>query len=234
MTVQAIERLLQEEFGFQEMLVGFSDLAGCVGSEFSGLTYGITIGLRLDSEIVDEIADGPTLRYFQHYTQVNHVLNQMAGRVARWLREGGNAACPLSATIGGESDLQYQRTLSVGFSHKMGATRAGLGWIGKSALLVSVKYGPRVRLVTILTDHRLPAGTPVTESRCGDCDLCVTRCPAKAISGREWTAGLPREAFFDAFACRETCRRLSQERMGILATVCGICVSVCPWGKIRR
>jgi epoxyqueuosine reductase QueG len=37
-------------------------------------------------------------------------------------------------------------------SHKMVATRAGLGWIGKTDLFVSNKYGPRVRLASIRID----------------------------------------------------------------------------------
>ena len=44
--------------------------------------------------------------------------------------------------------------------HKTIATRAGIGWIGKSALLVTAKYGSAIRLSSILTD------TPIETASC--------------------------------------------------------------------
>jgi epoxyqueuosine reductase QueG len=35
---------------------------------------------------------------------------------------------------------------------------AGLGWIGKSCSLISPHFGPRLRLVTVLTNAPLKAG----------------------------------------------------------------------------
>ncbi|OFY64528.1 MAG: hypothetical protein A2V64_08625 [Bacteroidetes bacterium RBG_13_43_22] len=48
---------------------------------------------------------------------------------------------------------EYLRTLTVDISHKMVATRAGLGWIGKSDLLISREFGPRLRLVSMLLNQ---------------------------------------------------------------------------------
>ena len=39
--------------------------------------------------------------------------------------------------------------------HKTVAVHAGLGWIGKSALFVTEKYGSAVRLTSVLTDAPL-------------------------------------------------------------------------------
>jgi len=41
------------------------------------------------------------------------------------------------------------------FSSTRRRRKAGLGWIGKNGLFISTKYGPRVRLGTILTDMEL-------------------------------------------------------------------------------
>ena len=108
------------------------------------------------------------------------------------------------------------------------ATRAGLGWIGKSALLVTEKYGAAVRLATVLTDAEFEVRDPVNSSCCGDCEGCVVSCPAKAISGRNWELGLERESIYDAFACCDTARSLAR-KAGIRSTICGICINVCPW-----
>ena len=69
------------------------------------------------------------------------------------------------------------------FSHRMAAHLAGLGWIGKNCCLITPIAGPRVRLVTVLTDAPLPPGSPM-DSRCGDCTACVDACPPHAIKGR--------------------------------------------------
>ena len=51
--------------------------------------------------------------------------------------------------------------------HKTVATRAGIGWIGKCALLVTEKYGSAIRLTTVLTDMDLETDQPINGSKCG-------------------------------------------------------------------
>jgi epoxyqueuosine reductase QueG len=86
--------------------------------------------------------------------------------------------------------------------HKTVATRAGLGWIGKCALLVTEEYGSAVRITSVLTDAPLEVNKPVNNSNCGTCNNCVRNCPAEASSGDLWAAGMKRETFFDYLACR--------------------------------
>jgi len=121
-----------------------------------------------------------------------------------------------------------ERTLSMPVQHKTIATRAGLGWIGKSALLITKQYGPAVRLSSVLTNAEFTTGDPVDASGCGDCHCCVDACPAGAIVGSHWTAGTPRESLCNAFACRDAAKGLAR-RQGIEATICGICINACPW-----
>lgn len=83
-------------------------------------------------------------------------------------------------------------TLSMPVQHKTLATRAGLGRIGKSVLLVTKEYGPAVRLGSVLTDADLRTGTPTDTSRCGNCRQCVDRCPARVVVGNNWQAGMAR------------------------------------------
>ncbi len=76
--------------------------------------------------------------------------------------------------------------------HKTVATRAGLGWIGKCALLVTRQFGSAVRLTSFLTDAELECAVPVTQSACRGCTLCVDTCPAGAVSGRQWSTEVDR------------------------------------------
>ncbi len=87
------------------------------------------------------------------------------------------------------------------FPSKTPATQTGLGWIGKTALLVTPFYGSAVHLGTVFTDLILPTGKPVTTSRCGNCRECVVACPVNAGEDVLWQAGMPRERIFDAAAC---------------------------------
>jgi epoxyqueuosine reductase QueG len=114
----------------------------------------------------------------------------------------------------------------------MVATRAGLGWIGKTDLLISKKFGPRLRLVTILLD-RDPGTTavPIDKSKCGKCNICVEKCPAQAANGMLWNIKVHRDLFFNAFKCREKCGELARQKLNVDERICGLCVSVCPIGR---
>jgi epoxyqueuosine reductase QueG len=117
----------------------------------------------------------------------------------------------------------------------MAATQAGLGWIGKTDLFISYKFGPRVRLTTIVMDQKLPfANNPVRSSECGSCNLCVNKCPAQAATGKLWNTDVKREDFFDPFKCMKKCRELTLKNFNKEVSICGICISVCPIGKKRR
>lgn len=65
------------------------------------------------------------------------------------------------------------------------AIDAGLGQLGRNGLLVTPKYGPRVRLAKVITDMPLVPDAPinfgVTEF-CEACKICATECPSGAIS----------------------------------------------------
>lgn len=83
----------------------------------------------------------------------------------------------------------------IGLSIPM-AIDAGLGELGRLGLLITPKYGPRVRLAKVITDMPL---TPdprisfgVTEF-CETCMLCADECPSNAISKglRTWEGNSP-------------------------------------------
>lgn len=205
-------------------LVGFSDLAPVPEANRAGMQYGVSIAVALEPATVMKIIEGPTMDYFNDYARANRLLSELGIKAVQFLSEKGCGARLVVPTTEG-----YNReTDSVVFQHKTAATRAGLGWIGKCALLVTREYGSAVRLVTVLTDGNLTAGEPVEVSRCGACTLCVEQCPAHAPSGREWKVGMEREAFFKASRCKRKARELSA-KIGLQKTICGICIAACPW-----
>ena len=210
-------------------LVGVADMEGVLEGELACWPRAISIALAFPDEVIDPIAKGPTSEYYRAYKQFNERLNEIAAQTATLIHTLGYRAECFPATVDGP-DLDV-RSLSAAFHHKTAATRAGLGWVGRSALLISYQCGPRVRFATVFTDMPLEVGTPVTVSECGDCRVCVRACPGGAIHDEEWWAGRPRGEFFDAYACFVEASRQLRERVGVTHPVCGICIAVCPQGR---
>ena len=205
-------------------LVGFADLSDLPSEATNQFPFAISIAVSLNPSIIVQINKGPTLDYFIEYKKVNLFLSYLGKFTAELLISHGYKAQPLEPT----TENFNLDTLSTPLPHKTAATRAGLGWIGKSALLTTKQYGSAIRLTSVLTDCPLPAAKPINQSKCGDCRLCVESCPGHAPLGNNWDINHPRESFFNAFTCRETAIKLSQP-VGIEGTVCGICIVSCPW-----
>jgi epoxyqueuosine reductase len=61
------------------------------------------------------------------------------------------------------------------------AAEAGVGWHGKSTMLIDPKLGTWFFLAEILTTLELPADVP-QPARCGSCRRCIAACPTGAIT----------------------------------------------------
>lgn len=188
---------------------------------------GVVIGMRLQDSLVDLLPDrdreGGILYRHCSYDVVNAMLDQIALLVSNLLQREGYGAFPVPA-----SKRTSDEHISGVFSQKLAAHMAGLGWIGKSCLLITPDHGPRVRWVTVLTDAPLePTGAPM-EPRCGKCTACVDICPVHAFTGRMFSPAEPREARFDAAACDRYYKKLEKETG--FAGVCGLCLYACPHG----
>ncbi|MEE8451331.1 MAG: hypothetical protein V3R99_05425 [Thermoguttaceae bacterium] len=205
-------------------IVAVADLQSLPADVRAGLPRAVCIGVALDPSIVAGIVDGPTLAYADEYQRVNELLNRLAAACAEFLRERDFRTGGGRATAGALDE----KTLATALPHKTVATLAGVGWIGKCALLIHETYGSAVRYNSVLTDAPLPVNVPIEDSRCGECSTCVERCPVDAPSGRPWEPTFERSDFFDAFACCEGARAQCR-KIGIDHTICGICIVACPY-----
>ncbi|MHC1700529.1 MAG: 4Fe-4S double cluster binding domain-containing protein [Humidesulfovibrio sp.] len=213
-------------------LVGVADLERLRGIEtepadlLSGFSRAVSLAVRLSDPVLDAITDRPTPLYAQHYQKVNALLDELALRVSLALQRAGGRALPLPA-----SQLLDAENLTSYLSHKAVALAAGLGWQGKSLLLVTPRFGPRVRLVTVLTDYDLAPDEPLP-NHCGACTACAEACPAGAIRGVNTTthyASREEALFFDR--CRDKILNEFAHLPHITGGICGVCVSVCPFGR---
>ena len=187
----------------------------------------ISVGVVMPFAIVDQLPrheeKAVALAYRSHsYDILNFRLDEIASRLSSTLQREGYRAFPVRA-----SQIVDEERLYGLFSHKLAAHLAGLGWIGKSCLLVTPEVGPRVRWASILTDAPLAAGQPLPE-RCGECMACVEACSAHAFTGKNFQADEPSAVRFDVFKCHEY---LHWHKRQMNVRVCGMCVYVCPHGR---
>ena len=208
-------------------IVGFADLQ-CLSKEVRQyFDYGILIGLSYTKEAMVENYNGLPQRYYDEFNAINKQLNKLAVLTADYLVSKGYKALAKVQTMVVQ-DKDWRTVLP----HKTVATLAGVGWIGKSATLVTNEVGSALRITVVLTNAPLECGEPIIKSLCPpNCNVCVNVCPGKAPKGILWEVGVDRDDFFDANACVRAARLRANETLGVNKTICGLCISNCPFTK---
>ncbi len=204
--------------------VGCADISGLPGEQTQGFPRAIVALVGLDRDIVSRIPQGPRQEYFDLYNDTNRLLDGIGLYAQGYLTGKGFGAFAVTR----DRARQDAETLLTPYPpHKTLATLAGLGWVGKSALLINRDFGAALRMTAVLTDAPLPVGQPVRESSCGACTACVDACPGGAIQGSRWTPGTQRTELVDVDACQAAMRERCRDHPTIQA-LCGVCIEACP------
>jgi epoxyqueuosine reductase len=207
-------------------LWGAADLSGFLTPEDDrGHTFprAISLVFPMNPHVMVTIQNGPNQKYAEEYSKVNNRINELSEALAVEIKNRGLQSKALAA-----SDRTDTVTIKGDFPHKTAATRAGLGWIGRHCQLITRPFGSWLRLGTVFTDMELPCGPAIERHFCGSCTRCVDACPAKALKGKSWYPGIPREEILDVLVC-DTWKKehYFQYHKG---HNCGICSAVCPYG----
>ena len=182
----------------------------------------IVLGIPLYSPMMSTT---PSMVYQELYDTSNRVLDDMAYRLTNYIvnRLGYKA-------IFFPRDCYYNIDVLVdnpnaAFSHVMAGYYAGMGTIGDSHNLITKEFGPRLRIVSILTDAPLPADPMLEKDLCIHCRKCLKNCPSHCF--KESESGV---YDMDKVACTKYHVKIRDEHHW----PCGVCAKVCPVGEDRK
>jgi len=186
----------------------------------------ISIALRLPNAAFEQIIDQPTPLYFSIYQTANRLLDDIAFHTTAIIQRDGFKGLPIPA-----SQVLDRQHWYGAITHKAVGRMAGLGWQGKSLLLVNPDYGPRIRLATVLIDAPLEADSPL-ENLCGECTPCRDACSAGAIKGvgiKDHYKNRDEAIYFSR--CVDKLVSEFSKLPNVGAPICGVCINVCPFGR---
>jgi epoxyqueuosine reductase len=112
------------------------------------------------------------------------------------------------------------------------AAQAGVGWHGKSTMLIDERLGTWFFLAEILTTLELPPDDPVPD-RCGTCDRCIAACPTGAISAPH-RLDARRCISYLTIELKTAIPIELRPLMGDRIFGCDDCLDACPWNRFAQ
>jgi epoxyqueuosine reductase len=109
------------------------------------------------------------------------------------------------------------------------AEAAGLGWQGKSTILVEKKRGTWSFLGSIVTTLDLPASKG-GKDYCGNCTRCIDCCPTQAITS-PYKLDASKCISYLTIEHKGSIPHEYREAVGDRVFGCDECLDVCPWNK---
>jgi epoxyqueuosine reductase len=162
------------------------------------------------------------------YDIINDRLNHIALRLANHLEDLGYPSLFFPATYGAMPEQMGQ--VPGMFSQRHAAVRAGLGEFGFNNVVVTARYGPRIRFNSVITAAPLSPSSLLQRKTClgGACNICVEECPAGAFALQ--SEANSKDIWLDPVS--RTDWSLCRQTQGPAACM-GRCLRVCPAGRNR-
>lgn len=121
------------------------------------------------------------------------------------------------------------------------AARAGLGFIGKNAMLISRRHGNWLFLAALLTRLDFAPDEPVRRqpggenpgALCGKCTRCLDACPTQAFSA-PGVVDARRCISYQTIENRGIIPRELRAGIGDRIYGCDTCLEVCPWNRFAQ
>ncbi len=122
------------------------------------------------------------------------------------------------------------------------AARAGLGFTGKNAMLISREFGNWLFLACIVTRLEVPADAPLPGRLaegahagllCGKCTRCMDACPTRAFAA-PGVVDARRCVSYQTIENKGVIPRELRAGVGGRVYGCDVCAEVCPWNRFAQ
>jgi len=187
-----------------------------------------------DTEVVPPDMRAPRWARFARYSDYHDTIKPALIRAGREIEE--------EFGISADDYRYYVDTGPV--LERAWAERAGAGFIGKNAMLISRDYGNWLFLAAIFVRAEIATDAPLTEASasarsasghrlCGKCIRCLDACPTGALAG----AGVVDSRLCIAYQTIENKGVIPRElrpKIGAHIFGCDVCAEVCPWNRFAR
>jgi epoxyqueuosine reductase len=181
----------------------------------------IVIGIPVSLPVIET---SPSIWYHELYRTVNTLLDTSAFRIASFLNAQAYPSIAIPRDGYGSISILREKPAAF-FSHRHAAYLAGLGTFGINNMLLTPRFGPRVRFTSVFTTAEISSDPVMDKDLCIRCMRCVGICPVKAIPGEEYPEGITDKI---------TCATRSEALFKRYISPCGLCIKVCPVGEDRR
>ncbi len=146
------------------------------------------------------------------------LIEQRLRELDQWLAaQGGTQKCYVDTGPVLERDL---------------AALAGIGWHGKSTMLISQDLGAWFFLAEILTTLDLPPDEPARD-RCGSCTRCIAACPTGAIDA-PYHLDARRCISYLTIELKGSIPEELRPLIGDRIYGCDDCLTACPWNRFAQ
>lgn len=176
------------------------------------LTNAIVVSKQMDSDFIET---APSKISMVEFINTYYSLDLVTSKIVKYLNNLGF--------------LSYSRpSMSGELNYPLVAQESGLGYIGKSGILISPISGPRQRISVILTninnfyDNKKREDFSWIEGFCSLCKKCINHCPTGAIYGKNKF-----ENNFIKYIDYKKCLISFSKNFA-----CGVCIKVCPFNNV--
>ncbi len=166
----------------------------------------------------------PSVVYSELYNTANRILDEAAYKISNYLNVQKKQAFFFPRDCYGDISVLIEKPAAA-FSQVLAGKYAGLGTIGYNHTLITKEFGPRVRLVSVLTNALLPPDPVLKKDLCIKCEMCRKCCPTSSFKTTENLI---------ADMDKKKCAAYHAELKSAFCYPCGVCIKVCPIGEDRK
>ena len=166
------------------------------------------------------MSTSPSMVYQELYDTSNRVLDELAYKAVKEINKLGYRALFFPRDCYFNIKVLVDNP-NAAFSHVIAGYYAGLGSIGDSHNLITKEFGPRLRIVSVLTDAPIEPDEMIEKNLCIHCRKCLRMCPAGCFSEGDGPV-----YDYDKVKCTlYHCQLVDEHHWP-----CGICANICPVG----